>query len=169
MSVPAALNIHNFVQSVFVTTSLLNTASGGVLARLSVWSEVQTCIWPSWCHPPTLTVSCFSKIQIVFTFLVLAYPGSPGQMDVKQVCVCWIPWMGNGEYACRTYYVVSFNGYWHCAAGLLGGIQPVRKCWHNTSSLHICMQPWLRWYIQVCISPPSSDHSSDAARSTLCC
>jgi len=38
--------------------------------------------------PPPLTVSCFSKIQIVFTFLVLAYPGSPGQMGVKQVCVC---------------------------------------------------------------------------------
>jgi len=24
--------------------------SGGVQAWLSVWSEVQTCIWPSWCH-----------------------------------------------------------------------------------------------------------------------
>jgi len=24
--------------------------SGGVLAWLSVWSDVQTCIWPSWCH-----------------------------------------------------------------------------------------------------------------------
>jgi len=24
--------------------------SGGVLAWLYVWSEVQTCIWPSWCH-----------------------------------------------------------------------------------------------------------------------
>ena len=24
--------------------------SGGVLAWLSVWSEVHTCIWPSWCH-----------------------------------------------------------------------------------------------------------------------
>ena len=24
--------------------------SGGVLAWLSVWSEVLTCIWPSWCH-----------------------------------------------------------------------------------------------------------------------
>jgi len=35
-----------------------------------------------------LTVSCFSKIQIGFTFLVLAYPGSPGQRAVKWVCVC---------------------------------------------------------------------------------
>jgi len=35
-----------------------------------------------------LTVSCFSKIQICFTFLVLAHPGSPGQRAVKLVCVC---------------------------------------------------------------------------------
>jgi len=36
--------------------------------------------------PPT--VSCFSKIQIGFTFLVPAHPGSPGQRTVKRVCVC---------------------------------------------------------------------------------
>ena len=29
--------------------------------------------------PLPLTVSCFSKIQIGFTFLVLAHPGSPDQ------------------------------------------------------------------------------------------
>ena len=34
-----------------------------------------------------LTVSCFSKIQIGFTFLVPAHPGSPGHSAVKQVCV----------------------------------------------------------------------------------
>jgi len=37
--------------------------------------------------PLPLTVSCFSKIQIDFTFLVLAHPGSPGQTAVKWVCV----------------------------------------------------------------------------------
>ena len=37
--------------------------------------------------PLPLTVSCFSKIQIGFTFLVPAHPGSPGQRAVKQVCV----------------------------------------------------------------------------------
>jgi len=35
-----------------------------------------------------LTVSCFSKIQIGFTFLVPAHPGSPGKRAVKRVCVC---------------------------------------------------------------------------------
>jgi len=52
--------------------------SGGVLAWLSVWSKVQL-------MPLPLTVSCFSKIQIGFTFLVLAHLGSPGQRAVKHV------------------------------------------------------------------------------------
>jgi len=39
--------------------------------------------------PLPLTVSCFSKIQIVFTFLVPAHPGSPGKRAIKRrVCVC---------------------------------------------------------------------------------
>ena len=38
--------------------------------------------------PLPLTVSCFSKIQIGFTFLVPAHPGSPRQRTVKWVCVC---------------------------------------------------------------------------------
>ena len=38
--------------------------------------------------PLQLTVSCFSKIQIGFTFLVPAHPGSPGKRAVKRVCVC---------------------------------------------------------------------------------
>jgi len=29
----------------------------GVLAWLSVWSEVQTCIWPSWCHCHLLSLA----------------------------------------------------------------------------------------------------------------
>ena len=37
--------------------------------------------------PLPLTVSCFSKIQIGFTFLVPAHLGSPGQRAVKRVCV----------------------------------------------------------------------------------
>jgi len=38
--------------------------------------------------PLLLTISCFSKIQIGFFFLVLAHPGSPGKRAVKRVCVC---------------------------------------------------------------------------------
>jgi len=35
--------------------------------------------------PLPLTVSCFSKIHIGFTFLVPAHPGSPGKRHVKWV------------------------------------------------------------------------------------
>jgi len=38
--------------------------------------------------PLPLTVSCLSKIQIGFTFLVQAHPGSPGKRAVKWVCLC---------------------------------------------------------------------------------
>ena len=37
--------------------------------------------------PLPLTVSCFNKIQIDFTYLVPAHPGSLGQRAVKRVCV----------------------------------------------------------------------------------
>jgi len=38
--------------------------------------------------PLPLTVSCCSKIQIGFTFLVPAQLGSTGKRAVKRVCVC---------------------------------------------------------------------------------
>jgi len=37
--------------------------------------------------PLPLTISCSSKIQIGFTFLVPTHLGSPGQRAVKRVCV----------------------------------------------------------------------------------
>jgi len=59
----------------------------GVLAWLSAWSEVQT-YNTAQLMPLPLTVSCFTKIQIGFTFLVPAHLGSPGKRAVKRVCVC---------------------------------------------------------------------------------
>ena len=38
--------------------------------------------------PLPLTVSCSSKIQIGFAFLVPAHLGSPGKRAVKRMCVC---------------------------------------------------------------------------------
>jgi len=60
--------------------------SGWVLAWLSVWSEVQT--WHmAQLMPLPLTVPCFSKIQIGFTFLVTAHLGSPRKGPLNG-CVC---------------------------------------------------------------------------------
>ena len=58
--------------------------TGGVLAWLSVWSEVQICIWPSLCHCHSLSLASVKSRSV----LVPAHRGSPGQKDVKWVCVC---------------------------------------------------------------------------------
>jgi len=67
--------------------------SGGLLAWQSVWSKVQTCIWPSWCHCHSLSLaSVKSKLDLPLwyrlTWVVPAYLGSPGQRAIKWVCVC---------------------------------------------------------------------------------
>ena len=41
--------------------------SGGVLAWLSDWSEVHTCVWPSWCHCQSLSLASV-KTRLVFPF-----------------------------------------------------------------------------------------------------
>jgi len=65
--------------------------SGGVLVWLSVWSEVQTCIRPSCMMPLPLTVSCFSKIQIGFIYLVPAHPVVPDKGQLNGcVFVCYL-------------------------------------------------------------------------------
>ena len=46
------------------------------------------CLYMAQLMPLPLTVSCFSKIQIGFTFLVPAHQSSPGKRAVKRVCVC---------------------------------------------------------------------------------
>jgi len=61
--------------------------SGGVLAWLSVWSDVQTCTWPSWCHCHSLSLAPV-KSRLVLPFCVPAHPGSPGKRAVKRACVC---------------------------------------------------------------------------------
>ena len=40
--------------------------------------------------PLPLTISCLSKIQISFAFLVPAHLDSPGKKAVKRVCVCYL-------------------------------------------------------------------------------
>ena len=43
--------------------------SGGVLAWLSVWSEMQTCIWSSWCHCHSLSLaSVKSRLVVPFWY-----------------------------------------------------------------------------------------------------
>ena len=47
--------------------------SGGVLAWLFVWSDVQICIWPSWCHCHSLSLASENPDWFYFSGT-----GSPG-------------------------------------------------------------------------------------------
>ena len=55
--------------------------------------------------PLPFTVSCFSKIQIGFIFLVLAHLGSLGQKAVKHVCVC----VDRGSFVAVHYMLCKFT------------------------------------------------------------
>ena len=70
--------------------------------------------------PPT--VSCSSKIQIGFTFLVPADPGSPGQRAIKR-CVCV-----NAE---RTVYFTSILSSVRCAGGAFSALTLLVGRWEG--------------------------------------
>jgi len=56
-----------------------------------IWLELGADLHMAQLMPLLRTVSCFSKIQIFFTFLVPAHPGSPRKRAVKWVCVLYSP------------------------------------------------------------------------------
>ena len=63
--------------------------SGGVLAWLSVWSEVQTCIWPSWCHCRSLSLaSVKSRSVLPFWYRLTRVVPEKGPLNGMCVYVC---------------------------------------------------------------------------------
>jgi len=97
--------------------------------------------------PLPLTVSCFSKIQIGVTFLVLAHPGRPGQRAVKRArvcvctcvhaCVCCIYQISSAEWLPIYFCVYAFAG-WAVLALCLGVVCPSMHCMvlPSTSAFH---------------------------------
>jgi len=73
--------------------------------------------------PLPLTVCCFSKIQIGFTFLVPAHPGIPGQRAVRRVCVCVC------LTGCVALWIIS---------SYRQGLKVCGLVLHNWSCLHYC-------------------------------
>jgi len=61
--------------------------NSGVLAWLSVWSKVQTCIWPSWCHCHSLSLaSVKSRLVLPFWYWLTRVVPEKGPLNV---CVCF--------------------------------------------------------------------------------
>ena len=71
--------------------------SGGVLAWLSDWSEVQTCIWTSGCHCHSLSlVSVKSRLVLPFWYRLTWVVPDKGPLNgcvCMCVCVSVIAWM----------------------------------------------------------------------------
>ena len=65
------------------------TLSGVVLACLSVWSELQTCIWPSWCHCHSLSLaSVKSRLVLPYWYRLTRVVPKKGPLN-GCVCVCF--------------------------------------------------------------------------------
>ena len=63
--------------------------SGGVLAWLFVWSKVQTCIWPSWCHCHSLSLASVKfRLVLPFWYQLTRVVPDKGPLNVF-VCVCF--------------------------------------------------------------------------------
>ena len=86
--------------------------------------------------PLPLTVSCFSKIQVGFTFLVLTHQGSPGQRAVKQVCVCVC-------VCALMLFVGCLQGHLAACKKLNGGVLAWLSVWsevvQNKGPLNVCV------------------------------
>jgi len=99
--------------------------------------------------PLPLTVSCFSKVQIGFTFLVPADLGSPGKRAVKRVCVVTF----SCELFMESFYInldlfftllvvlctLDCNAWLALPLALCCVfVSCVRTLWINCSSMYIC-------------------------------
>ena len=70
-------------------TACKNNLSSEVLAWLSVWSEVQTCIWPSWWHCHSLSLAPVkSRLVLPFWYWLTRVVPEKGPLNG---CVCVSP------------------------------------------------------------------------------
>jgi len=75
--------------------------SSGVLAWLSVWCEVQTFIWPSWCYCHSLSLaSVKSRLVSPFWYRLTRVVPDNGPLNV---CVCVYPVIAEPIVHCVVY------------------------------------------------------------------
>jgi len=100
--------------------------------------------------PLPLTASCISKIQIGFTFLVTAHPGSPGQRAVKRLCVCVCVWLLQNPLRLKKPRRHRHTLETHCAftsaQGVLAGVQ------RSPSSVPLTKHTYSHVPVSVCLS-----------------
>ena len=107
--------------------------SGGVLAWLSVWSEVQTCIWPSWCHCHSLSLaSVKSRLVLPFLYCLTRVVPDKGLLNgcvCVRVRVCNVHLIKYASFKCRL--VLPF---WCWLTQLVLEKRPLNICSSSSSS-----------------------------------
>jgi len=101
--------------------------SGGMLAWLSVWSKVQTCIWSSLCHCHSLSLaSVKSRLVLPLWYRLTQVVPDKGPLNG---CVCVF------MTKCHLLPLVL----WHCWLGIRRSIQSVKIEWWDVSVV-ICLK-----------------------------
>ena len=139
-------------------TPLVGWQEGHTACKKTEWwgAGMVICLeWRAHLHtaqlmPLPLTVSCFSKIQIGFTFLLPAVSASPGQRAVKPVCVCvcvFVNW--NQIHIVQGCCLLSWiDGCRLC--DLCAGCSMYGLCWMP----HVWSLCWMQHVWSVCWMPP---------------
>ena len=115
--------------------------SGGVLAWLSVWSKVQTCTQPSWCHCHSLSLaSVKSRLVLPFWYRLTRVVPDKGPLNgCVCVCVCATGGVIVSSAFCTSYCLIT------CTLGELPAV-----CW-RTIPMHRRLCPLsikrLQWLI----------------------
>jgi len=145
-----------------------------VLAWLSVWSEVQTCIWPSGCHCHSLSLaSVTSRLVFPFWYRLTRVVLDKGWLNGR-VCVClcefiiippklWKYAISGWKLQIAIYHVLSeyrccnLLGCW--VGGLIRwvhvlirsvGFGCVKKKWPMSISGSSSYQQLTRWVVVAC-------------------
>jgi len=108
--------------------------SGEVLAWLSVWSEVQTCTRPSWCHCHSLSLaSVKSRLVLPFWYWLTQVVLDKGPLNG---CVCM--WYSKGY--CNRGFVIFFRLKYQSMTKLRQTIWNVKIClWKWVCAVPILM------------------------------
>ena len=99
--------------------------SGGVLAWLSVRSEVQTCIWPSWCHCQSLSLaSVNSTLVLPFWYRLTWVVPDKGPLNM---CVC---------YDGQTHRRTPGRSWYHVSIASRGKVKEHWMEWCGVNDVH---------------------------------
>jgi len=125
-----------------------------VLAWLSVWSEVQTCIWPSWCHCHSLSLaSVESRLVLPFWYWLTRVVLEKGPLNGR-ACVCvWERESVHVQMLLATaenlMYITTINyiAYWLSQATSATLNQPVtvNNCMSKWVSLKLVLTSFWQW------------------------